>query len=92
MDSKVLANRIAANLGVDQEETASMVSSLVGVITKCLADGDSVAVPGFGSFETKLKAERVATHPSTGNKILVPPKVTVAFKPSALLKQKIRNS
>lgn len=90
METKKLIDTIAANLNKSKEEIAEISESLCAIITDALKDGDSVAIPTVGTFETKLRAERTAIHPSTGKKLLVPPKISVNFKPSALLKQKIR--
>lgn len=92
MDSKTLISIISANIGREPEEVEFLVRSLGEVIAESVRDGDSVAIPTFGSFEQKKRLERVTLHPSTGRRILVPPKLSVVFKPSALLKQKIRNA
>lgn len=90
MDNKTLVNILAERLGRQPEETEACLKALCNIIIENMKQGDCVAVPGFGQFETKLRAERITTHPSTGKKILVPPKVTMVFKPSALLKQKVK--
>lgn len=91
MDTKTLINEVAERTGRDPEDIEVLVGSLSSVIADRIKEGDVVTVPGFGSFEPKLRAERVTNHPSTGKKILVPPKMSMVFKPSALLKQKVRN-
>lgn len=92
MDTKTLINTVADRTGLDPEEVEVMTRTLTSLLAQAVKEGDSVAIPGFGSFESKLRNERVATHPSTGKKILVPPKLSMVFKPSALLKQKVRKS
>lgn len=91
MDSKTLFPLIASRTGRDVADVEKLTSALGDVIAEAVRDGDSVAVPSFGSFEHKKRMERVAMHPSTGKKILVPPKISIVFKPSALLKQKVKN-
>lgn len=90
MDSKTLINTLADKLGRSPEDVTRLVRSLSDVLADSVKEGDTVAMPGFGSFEPKMRAERIATHPSTGKKILVPPKMSIVFKPSAILKQKVR--
>ena len=51
---------------------------------------DTVAIPGFGNFEAKKKAERVVLNPSNGKRMLVPPKIVLNFKVSNVLKNKLR--
>ena len=92
MDSKTLFSIIAERTGREPEEVELLARNLGEVIADAVRDGDSVAVPSFGTFEQKKRMERVTVHPSTGKRILVPPKISVVFKPSALLKQKIKNN
>lgn len=68
-----------------------MVTALCQVLTEAALEGDSVTFPGFGSFEPRKRIERIALHPSTGKRMLIPPKITLTFRPSTLLKQKVRN-
>lgn len=91
MDYKTFLETLSQRLNAGREETSEMVASLCQVLTETALDGDSVTFPGFGSFETRKRIERIALHPSTGKRMLIPPKITLSFKPSTLLKQKVRN-
>lgn len=90
MDSKTLNQELERILGRDAQDIDLLCGSLGAVIGEALAAGDSVAVPSFGTFEPRKRLERVSVHPSTGKKILIPPKLSVIFRPSAMLKVKIR--
>lgn len=90
MDTKSLINQLALSLDRDPEDVAVVLKSLSDAIASQVKEGNTVALPGFGTFEPKMRAERIANHPSTGKRILVPPKLSMVFKPSALLKQKVR--
>lgn len=90
MDTKAFINILAERLGREPEEIAFLSASLAEVLADAVIDGNTVALPGFGQFDPKMRGERLTTHPSTGKKILVPPKLSMVFKPSALLKQKVR--
>lgn len=92
MDTKTLLSTVAEKIGRNPDDVAAMVKALGGILADAVKQGDSVSVPGFGTFEPKMRMERVANHPSSGKKILVPPKLSLVFKPSAILKQKVRNS
>lgn len=91
MDNKTFIDRLAQELSADRETVESLVSSLAGIVGEKGAEMDSVSLTGFGTFEPKKRMERVAVHPATGAKILVPPKIVIGFRPAANLKQKIRN-
>ena len=45
---------------------------------------------GFGTFEVKKRLERVMVNPSTGLRMLVPPKLVLNFKPAATIKGHVR--
>lgn len=91
MDNKTFINTLAEKLDREPEEISLLIHMLGETIAESVRDGDSVTIPSFGSFEQKKRLERVTVHPSTGRRILVPPKLTLVFKPSTLLKQKVRN-
>lgn len=90
MDTKAFINLLAKRLAREPEDIEFLTNALSEIIADNVIDGNSIAMPGFGQFEPKLRGERVTTHPSTGKKILVPPKLSMVFKPSALLKQKVK--
>ena len=59
-------------------------------MTQELEEGNVIAVQGFGSFEVKKKAERISVNPTTKQRMLVPPKLVLTYKPSTLLKDKFK--
>ena len=91
MDNKKLIEIVASRLEKNREEISALSDSLCAVMTEALKNGDTIAIPSVGNFETKLRAERIATHPATGKRLLIPPKLSVVFKPSLILKQKLRS-
>ena len=91
MDYKTFLETLSQRVNAGKDETSEMVASLCDVLIDTSLEGDSVAFPGFGSFEPRKREERIALHPSTGKRMLIPPKITLTFRPSTLLKQKVRN-
>lgn len=63
---------------------------LVKEITEHLCNEDLISISNFGTFETKKRLERVLVSPTTGQRMLVPPKMVVGFKQSNVLKSKIQ--
>lgn len=92
MDNKTLTDTLSRKLDISRETVTSLLSGLTEVVGKCAVELDSVTIPSFGSFEPRRRAERVAVHPLSGKKLLVPPKITLGFRPSAILKQKVKNA
>lgn len=89
MDNKKLVEMMAGNLGRSTEDVTKLLEAFADVLRARCGDMDSVMLPGFGTFEPKKRNERVINNPSTGKRMLVPPKVVVGFKVSKLLKSKI---
>lgn len=90
MDHKTFTDKLQHRLNAGKEETSEMIASLCRTLADTMLEGDSVNFPGFGCFEPKKRLERVAVHPGTGKRMLLPPKITMTFRPSTLLKQKVR--
>ncbi len=91
MDQKTFLETLSQRINAGKEETSEMVEALCQAITEAALDGDTVTFPGFGSFEPRKRMERVAYQPKDGKRMLIPPKITLTFRPSTLLKQKVRN-
>ena len=90
MESKILVEKVAANLGRTPEDVDKLLDALAGVLRTRCAEMDNVVIPSFGSFEPKKRNERVMIHPRSGKRMLVPPKVVVGFKVSRVLKATLK--
>ncbi len=49
-----------------------------------------IVIQGFGSFEVKKKTERISINLTSKQRILVPPKLVLSYKPSNTLKDKFK--
>lgn len=67
-----------------------MVSSVIDIMTQELQEGNSIVIQGFGTFEVKKKPERILVNPATKQRMLVPPKLVLTYKPSVNLKEKFK--
>lgn len=90
MNNKDFISAIAARTGMTAKATQKMTSAFVGSIAEKLDDDTQLAVQGFGTFEVKKKMERVVVNPANKQRKLIPPKLVLAFKPSAVLKEKMK--
>ena len=59
-------------------------------MTQELEEGNVIVVQGFGSFEVKKKAERISINPASKQRMLVPPKLVLSYRPSNTLKDKFK--
>ncbi len=90
MNNQDYISELAKRLKSTDKDTAMMVRKVVSVMTEQLQDGKVIAVHGFGTLEVKKKMERISVNPVSKKRILVPPKLVLAFKPSNVLKNKIK--
>ncbi|MBR6035746.1 MAG: HU family DNA-binding protein [Bacteroidaceae bacterium] len=75
------------NLGMDQVK--DMSASLVSAVLEGIAQGNSVTIQGFGSFEPREKASRRIYNPTSKTYLVVPSKTTLSYKMSAALKTQL---
>ena len=90
MNNKDFTAELSRRMGLTIKETNELMSSMVAGMIHHLQDGKSVAIHTFGTFEVKKKAERITVNPTTKQRLLVPPKLVLAYRPSALLKDKFK--
>jgi len=90
MDNKELIEKVAEKVGRSKDDVKKLMDGLIIVLQDRLVELDSVAIPGFGTFEAKKKEERIVNNPSNGKRMLVPPRVAVNFKVSNVLKGKLK--
>ena len=90
MNNKEFIAELSRRLGYTNKDTARMVSSLLGIMTQELQDGNTIAIQGFGTFEVKKKLERISVNPATQQRMLIPPKLVLTYKPINTLKEKFK--
>jgi nucleoid DNA-binding protein len=91
MNNKEFIADLSSRTKRSSKDTASLVSATVSAIISELTEENAVVVPSFGTFEVKKKLERVLVNPTTKQRMLIPPKMTVNFKPNTSLKSKIKS-
>lgn len=92
MDNKSFIESLAEKSGLDKEKVSKTIEDMCEIIAETIMEEDCVVIPAFGCFEPKKKMERVVVHPSSGKKLMVPPRLSIGFKPSSLLRSNVRNS
>jgi integration host factor subunit beta len=81
MTKKEMAKAIAEETGIVQVQVTAIVQRIFdGIIETLLAEG-RIELRNFGVFEVKKRKPRRARNPRTGEKVKVPAKLVVTFKP-----------
>ncbi|MDD6123735.1 MAG: HU family DNA-binding protein [Bacteroidales bacterium] len=90
MNNKDFIQTLASDLAITPKAAQKMTSALIATLAENLDSDTSLSIQGFGSFEVKKKMERIVVNPATRQRKLIPPKLVLAFKPSAVLKEKMQ--
>ena len=90
MNNEEFTSELAERLGYTIKDTSELMNSLLSSMTQELEEGNVIAVQGFGSFEVKKKAERISINPASKQRMLVPPKLVLSYRPSNTLKDKFK--
>lgn len=90
MNNKEFISELSRRFVYTNKDTTQLVSSVINIMTQQLQDGNIVAIQGFGTFEVRKKLERISINPATQQRMLIPPKLVLTYKPSAILKEKFK--
>ena len=86
MNKAELIEILADRLEVDRRTANDAVEHLIDAIVRAVQRGDGVTITGFGVFERRRRAARVARNPRTGETVMVKPTSVPAFRPGAQFK------
>ena len=90
MNNKEFISELSRRFVYTNKDTTQLVSSVINIMTQQLQAGNTVAIQGFGTFEVRKKLERISINPATQQRMLIPPKLVLTYKPSAILKEKFK--
>ena len=83
MNKGDLINEIAAKAGLNKVAAKAALDACLESISQALVNDDKVQLIGFGTFSVVEKPERTGINPQTKEKITIPARKTVKFKPAA---------
>ncbi|MDO4692839.1 MAG: HU family DNA-binding protein [Porphyromonadaceae bacterium] len=77
--------RVAEKAGLTKVDAQKAVNAFADVVAEQLKGGDKVALLGFGTFSVNDKPARTGINPKTKEKINIPARKAVKFKPGSAL-------
>jgi DNA-binding protein HU-beta len=86
MNKSQLVDALANSADITKAKAAHVLDGLLDLITTAVAQGQSVALIGFGTFKTALRRAREGRNPATGAKIQIPSIRLPKFSAGAVLK------
>ena len=87
-----LAEAVYQQVGLSRNESAELVESVIGEISRALERGDIVKISSFGSFAVRRKGQRVGRNPKTGEEVPISPRRVLVFRASHTLKHQINGT
>ena len=90
MTKKEIVKTISEEIGLTQLKTKEIVQKTFDAIIDTLVDDERIELRNFGVFEVKRRAARKARNPRTGEKVFVPEKFVVTFKPGKEMEERVK--
>ena len=90
MTKKEIVKTISEEIGLTQLKTKEIVQKTFDAIVEALVADGRIELRNFGVFEVKKRAARKARNPRTGDKVQVPSKYVVTFKPGKEMEARVR--
>ena len=74
---------LAQRLDGDKKKASAALDAVIDTVYHSVAKGEKVVLTGFGAFERRQRAARMARNPATGAQVRVKKTTVPAFKPGA---------
>jgi nucleoid DNA-binding protein len=87
---KEIVKTISDEIGLTQLKTKEIVQKTFDAIVETLVEEGRIELRNFGVFEVKKRAARKARNPRTGDRVDVPAKYVVTFKPGKEMEERVR--
>lgn len=89
MNKAELIQALSDKTGQTKADTEKTLNALVETIIDTVADGQEVALIGFGTFKAAHRAAREGRNPATGATIQIEASVQPKFAAGAVFKNKV---
>ncbi len=87
-----LARIIFEKVGLPKKEAQDIIEVIIENIKNTLAEGESVKITGFGTFNVRKKTPRRGRNPQTGEDMEITARRVISFKPSNILKSDVEQN
>ena len=86
---KQIASDLAEKQGASKKAMGETLDAFVSHLTKTVAKGNKVRIPGLGIFAVRKRAARMGRNPATGEPIKIKASKKVAFRASKEFKDMV---
>ncbi|MFZ6017296.1 MAG: integration host factor subunit alpha [Nitrospirota bacterium] len=81
-----LVDIIFEKVGLSKKEAQDIIEILFNTMKQTFAEGESIKISGFGTFNVRRKMARRGRNPRTGEDLEITPRKVITFRPSNHLK------
>jgi DNA-binding protein HU-beta len=92
MNKGELVAKISEETGLTQKQVDTVLSSMLEAIKEEVAEGNKVALTGFGSFEKRRRKARTGRNPRTGEEMKIPASSVPAFSAGKQFKDAVKGT
>lgn len=92
MNKRELTDALTYRTGQTKAAAGKQLDVLLDLLGRALAEGASIRLSGFGSFQVCMRAARTGRHPSTGEPIKIPASFGVKFAAGKSLTERINRA
>ena len=89
MNKTELIEVVAQKADLSKKAADAAVSAVIEAVTEALANGDSVQLVGFGTFDVRARSEKQCRNPRTGETMTVAATKVPGFKAGKALKDAV---
>lgn len=89
MTKTQLVAALAEEMGADKKTASAALDAITAVITREVAAGGAVTIPGIGKFQCRERPERQVRNPATGETMTKPADKVVKVSIAKALKDSI---
>lgn len=89
MDNRQFVDAIARQLGQTDKQTQQFIDAFTKILCEQGTELNSVAIPSFGTFQAVKEDEHIVRDLSTGQRLLIPPSITLKFNAATALNKKV---
>ena len=89
MNKADLISNIAEKSNLTKKDAEAALKAFIESVEEALEKGDKVQLVGFGTYESRKRAERVGRNPRTKEEITIPASVVPVFKAGKEFKEKV---
>ena len=90
MNKQDVITQVADRAGLNRNDAARAVETMLETITLALKRGDEVRLVGFGNFSVTRRKASVGRNPRTGEPLQIESSAQPKFRPGKILKEAVQ--